>query len=79
MGYLIVKDNQVRKEQGYITTFCQGSILCIEMPAQLNEDMETILHEKNGISLKTALEMYFQWIGQCPDEFERWVKEIREK
>ena len=78
LGYLVVTENQVRKELGYINTFCQDSVLRIEMPAQLKEDMSTLL-QKNGISLKTALEMYFQWIGQCPDEFEKWVEGIRKR
>ena len=77
IGYLHVTDNHVRKMPGCIIANWEGELLSVEMPEELKEDLEEILQKRSGISLEKALQLYFRWIAECPDEFEKWIKEIK--
>ena len=53
------------------------SVRGYEDVAVSHEDLEEILQKRSGISLEKALQLYFRWIAECPDEFEKWIKEIK--
>lgn len=49
--------------------------ICIEMPEDLMQELESILMERYGIGIEEALRQYIRWIAEKPEEFKQWVKE----
>lgn len=52
--------------------------LFVQMPAHLRAELRNILMEHYGITVEEALTQYIHWIAEKPDEFRKWIEEIRE-
>ena len=51
--------------------------LSVEMPEELAGELHTILLNQYGVSIEEALRQYIHWIAEKPDEFMKWIEEIR--
>ena len=51
--------------------------ICVEMPEEMAQNLQDILIKRYGISIEEALRQYIHWIVEKPDEFMKWIKEIR--
>ena len=50
---------------------------CVQIPEEMEAELKKILMEHYGISIEEALRQYMHWIVEKPDEFRKWVEEIR--
>ena len=49
----------------------------VEMPEEMARELQTILMNQYGVSIEEALRQYIHWIAEKPDEFMKWIEEIR--
>ena len=53
----------------------EGSVLCIDMPTDLAEELEEISSGKYGISFEDMIRRYLYWIVENPDDFKKWISQ----
>ena len=53
----------------------EGAVLCLDMPADLVQDLERIASGKYGISLEDIICCYLYWIVEHPDDFKEWISQ----
>ncbi len=54
------------------------SVLCIDLPTDLTEELEQIASERYGIDLEDMIRCYLDWIVEDPDEFKKWILQWKE-
>ena len=51
--------------------------ITVEIPEEMAEELREILMKEYGIGIEEALRQYIHWIAEKPDEFKKWIEEIR--
>ena len=51
--------------------------ICVEMPEEIFDKIQDFLMQQYGIGIDEALRQYTRWIAEKPDEFKKWIEEIR--
>ncbi len=51
--------------------------LYVEMPDDMAAELEEILMSQYGVGIEKALRQYIRWMVEKPDEFKKWIEEIR--
>ena len=56
----------------------EDSVLRIDMPTDLAEELEQITLEKYGVFIADMIRYYLFWIVEKPDEFKKWILQWKE-
>ena len=73
MGYLFASENGIRKTDIEVTSRQNGDVLSIEMPDELNEDLEKISRECLGVDFATGFRSFMSWAAEHPAEVKKWL------
>lgn len=55
-----------------------GNDLVVTLPQDKYEELESLLQQRYGISLETAIRQFIMWSVTAPDEFCKWIQESSE-
>jgi len=55
-----------------------GNELVVTMPLDEYEEVESLLQERYGISLETAIRQFVMWSVTSRHEFRKWIREASE-
>ena len=55
-----------------------GNELLVTMPLEEYEELESLLQNRYGISLETAIRQFVMWSVTSRHEFRKWIRETSE-